>query len=452
MTQDRPFGHAVVAGGSLAGLLAANTLARHFERVTVVDRDMLPTEAGAHRRGIPQGKHLHNLKAAGQQAMEKQLPGLTANVIAGGGVTADLGELRYVLDGRRVKQARTGTVQLMVGRSLLESRVRDQVRGISNVSLQEGHEVTGLILNGSNDRVTGVRTSPAGDPGGPAALDADLVVDATGRGARGIAWLRDAGLALPEEDETTIRIVYTTRHFRLPDGELGGDKGITITPTAGNLRGGVLNAQENGTWIVTLFGYLGEEPPLDLDGFKEFAGTLAAKDIYNVLTTAEPVGEGALIRFPASLRRHYETLDGLPGGYLAVGDSVCSFNPVYGQGMTVAALESGIRDTALRERDGRSLAQGPGLARDFYGQLTPLLDLVWATAVGGDLRYPDVEGVRTPEMAQANAFMSQVYLAASRDAEVGLSLLRLLNLLDGPETLSDPSFIQRVQRAVSQDI
>jgi 2-polyprenyl-6-methoxyphenol hydroxylase-like FAD-dependent oxidoreductase len=452
MTQDNSRAHAVVVGGSLAGLLVASVLAKHFARVTLVERDLLPVEAGAHRRGVPQSKHLHALLAAGRQALEKMLPGFTASVIAEGGVMANLDEMGHILDGHRVQQAEIGMPILLAGRSLIESRVRDRVRRISNVSLREGHEVRGLILNASNDRITGVRTVPMDDPSGQTVLDADLVVDATGRGARGTAWFRDAGLALPEEDEMAIRIVYTTRHFRRREGELGGDKGILITSTLDNLRGGAMHAQENGTWIVTLCGYLGEEAPLELDGFKEFAGTLATQDIHDALATAEPVGEGAVIRYPASRRRRYETLEGLPEGYLTVGDSLCSFNPIYGQGMTVAALESDILDAVLQERNGRAMMEGSGLARDFYGRVTPLLDLAWATSVGGDLRYPQVEGDRTPEMTQANAFMSQVYKAASRDAEVSRSLIRLINFLDGPEVLGDPSFVERVQRAAGQAI
>lgn len=447
MTHDRPYGHAVVAGASLAGLLTAHTLAKHFSQVTLVERDVLPAEAGTQRRGVPQGRHLHILLGNGRQTMEKLMPGLTDGLIANGAVAADLlGEIRYVFEGHRAKQVPIGLPSLLVGRSLIESQVRERVRGIENVSFHEGRAVTGLILNDSNGRVTGVHTSSVDDPSRQTPLEADLVIDATGRGARGTAWLQDAGLALPEEDETTIRIVYTTRHFRRQAGDLGSDQAIIITPTVENLRGGAMNAQEDGTWIVTLFGYLGEEPPVDLDGFKEFAGTLAVKDIYDVLTHAEPVDEGALIRFPSSRRRHFEAL---PEGYIVVGDALCSFNPIYGQGMTVAALESEILDACLRDRNGRLLSEGSELTRDFYTQLTPVLDLAWATAVGSDLKYPEVEGVRAPEVDQINTFMSQAYVAATQDEEVSRSLVRLINLLDGPETLQDPSFVERVQRAAA---
>jgi 2-polyprenyl-6-methoxyphenol hydroxylase-like FAD-dependent oxidoreductase len=438
----------MTAGAGMAGLLAAHALARHFSRVTLVERDALPTGAGTHRRGVPQGRHLHILLGTGQQTIEKLLPGLTGGLIADGAVTADLlGGIRYVFEGHRAKQVPIGVPSILASRSLIESQVRERVHGNENVTFLEGHEVTGLILGGPEGRVTGVRTSSVDDPSRVTPLEADFVIDATGRGARGTSWLKEAGFTLPEEDETTIRIVYTTRHFRRRPGDLGDDQAVIITPTLENLRGGAMNAQENGTWIVTLFGYLGEEPPVDLAGFRDYASTLAAKDIYDVLAHAEPIDEGTLIRFPASRRRHYEALETLPEGYLALGDALCSFNPIYGQGMTIAALEADILDACLRERKGRPLIEGADLTRDFYAQLTPALDLTWATNAGSDLKYPAVEGVPASGMEQINAFVSLAYAASSRDEEVSRSLVRLINLLDGPEALQAPSFIERVQRA-----
>jgi 2-polyprenyl-6-methoxyphenol hydroxylase-like FAD-dependent oxidoreductase len=445
---QKPYRHAVVVGGSVAGLLAANSLAKHFSRVTVVERDVPPAKAGIQRRGVPQGKHLHILLGHGREVMENMLPGLTAGLIADGAVTTDLlGGIRYIFEGRRIKQKEMGMPSVLAGRTLVETHIRDRVLALDNVSFLGGHEVTRLVLDASEDRIKGVHTSPTGDPGNEASLEADLVIDATGRGARGTAWLRDAGLKTPDEDQTTINIAYTTRHFRRRTGDLGDDQAVIITPTVENRRGGVMNAQEGGTWIVTLFGYLGEEAPLDLAGFREFAGTLAVKDIYEVLTEAEPVDDAAMIRFPASRRRHYETLDGLPKGYLTIGDALCSFNPIYGQGMTVAALEADILGTCLDERQGESLSAGSGLTRDFYARLTPVLDGAWITSVGGDLKYPEVAGVRTPEWEQINAFTDQLYLAATRDAALSRTLVRLINLLDGPDVLQDPAFLERVRAA-----
>ncbi|MEV0186231.1 FAD-dependent monooxygenase [Streptomyces sp. NPDC050625] len=435
-------------GASMAGLLAAHALAKHLSRVTLIERDALPARVGTQRRGVPQGRHAHILTAAGLQTMEKLIPGLTDSLQADGALTPDvLGNWRYVLDGHRAMQTTLGVPALVAGRALTESHVRDRTRELGNASFLEGHEVNELILDASTHRITGVRASLRDDPSKQKLLEADLVIDATGRGARGLTWLKNAGLALPEEEKTTIHIVYATRHFRRGNSELGNDQVALITPTSEIRRGGAILAQEGGSWLVTLFGYLGEEPPTDLEGFKEYAGTLVAKDIAEMLADAEPLDEGTLIRFPASRRRHYELLEDHPDGYLVVGDALCSFNPIYGQGMTVAAFEAEALDACLRDRRGDPLFEGPRLAEEFYGRVTPFLHTAWATSTGGDLKYPEVDGVRTPEQEQANAFIRQVYQAASRDDEVSRQVVRLLNFLDRPDALQDPVFVERVQKS-----
>jgi 2-polyprenyl-6-methoxyphenol hydroxylase-like FAD-dependent oxidoreductase len=444
------YGNAVVAGGGVAGLLIASSLARHFSHVTVVERDVLPTEAGVPRRGVPQDRHLHILLAAGREAMEKLVPGMTADLISDGAVTVDpLGDTRWILEGHRAKRANIGVTAIQAGRALLEGRIRARVRTLDNVSFRDGHEVTELVLDDSKTEIIGVQAAPAGDPHWGELFEADLFVDATGRGARGLGWLRDAGLESPEEEKTTIEIAYTTRRFRRHPGDLNGDQAIIITPSAENPRGGAVNSQEDGTWIVTLFGYLGKEAPRDLGGFKEFARKLPAPDIHELLSDAAPLGDGTLIRFPTSRRRRYETLEALPNNYVVVGDALCSFNPIYAQGMTVAALAAERLDTVLREKRGGSLLEGAGLTGDFYARITPVVDAAWAAAVGGDLKYPQVEGARSLEWQQFHDFLNQVYQATSRDVEVSRVLVRVLNFLDGAEALQDSAFIARVRNAAA---
>lgn len=434
----------------MAGLLAAHTLAAHYSHVTLIERDVLPAAGRTHRRGVPQGRHVHILTAAGRQTIEKLMPGLTRSLKEDGALTPDvLGQWRYVFQGHRAVRTTVDASALLAGRALTESHVRDRTRQLSNVTFVEGHEVTGLGFDTATHRITGVNMSSLEDPGQQRSLEAELVVDATGRGARGLTWLQRAGLTLPEEDKTVIDIVYTTRRFRRRSGDLGNDQAVMITPTAEIRRGGGMLAQEGDTWLVTLFGYLGEEPPTDLEGFKQYAKSLAAQDVAEVLADAEPVDEGTMTRFPASRRRHYELLEDLPDGYLVVGDALCSFNPIYGQGMTVAALEADILDACLGERHDRPLFGSPRLTEQFYSRLTPLLDVAWATSTGDDLKYPEVEGVRTPEQEQANAYLHLVYQAAAQDEEVSRGIVRVINFLDGPEALLSPAFMERVMKATN---
>lgn len=443
-------GHAIVVGGSIAGLLAARVLSDHFTQVTVVERDQLPP-VGSHRRGVPQSYHTHCLFASGRQTMEKLLPGLTEGLVEQGASLPDLqGECRWYLGGHRMRQATIGAQALLVGRPLLEGAIRDRVRAIDTVSVRGGCEVAGLVMDDTGQSVTGVRLLATDKGGAEETVSADLVVDATGRGARGVAWLREAGFAAPDEDRVQVDLVYTTRRFRRRPDHMGHDRAIIIT-TGDNRRGGCMNAQEGDTWIVTLFGYAGEQAPLDLEGFTEFAGSLDSKDIYDVVRDAEPVGDGVSIRYPVSRRRHYEGLNRFPDRYLVFGDALCSFNPVYAQGMSVAATEAQLLSDCLREglhlpgADGRS-----ALAEGFFAGAAPLLDVVWAMAVSGDLKFPEVKGVRTAGLEEANAFMDQVYLAASRDLEVARSVVRLVNLESGPEVLEDPAFVERVREVAGR--
>lgn len=443
-----PSGQAVVVGGSLGGLLAARVLSDHFARVTVIERDGLPS-SGAHRRGVPQDVHTHTLIASGLAAMENLFPGLTDGMVAHGGTVADLqGECLWYLDGHRMKQAAMGVNVLLAGRPLLEGQIRDRVRAIGNVSFRDGAEVAGLTVDGARERVTGVTVLDGSGTSPTATVGADLVVDATGRGARGITWLRESGFPVPEEEKVDIGIVYTTRHFKRRPEHLDGNHALIITTTRDNRRGGAMIAQEDDTWIVSLFGYLGESAPLDLKGFVEFAGSLETKDLYHVIRDAEPLGEAVPIRFPASRRRHYERLERFPQGYVVLGDALCSFNPVYAQGMSVLSLEAQVLADCLRAgmhkpgRDGQS-----SLATEFFAGVTPTLDVAWSTATGGDLRYPEVDGVRTPEMAAAGEFLGRVYFAASRNTRVGSTFARVTNLLEGPEALQEPDFIEKVNGA-----
>jgi len=192
--------------------------------------------------------------------------------------------------------------------------------------------------------------------------------------------------------------------------------------------------------MVTLNGYLGQRPPTDPDGFVAFAAGLPVPDIFEVISDAEPLGEVLSARYPASVRRRYERLGRFPEGYLVVGDAVCSFNPIYGQGMSVAALEA----LALRE----CLRAGPaaGLARRFFVKAARIVDISWGIAVGADLRFPGIHGARTAKVRLVNAYLARFHVAAATDPVLGGAFLRVVNLMDRPESLHGPTIALRVLR------
>jgi 2-polyprenyl-6-methoxyphenol hydroxylase-like FAD-dependent oxidoreductase len=235
-----------------------------------------------------------------------------------------------------------------------------------------------------------------------------------------------------------IALAYTTRFFRREPQHLDGDIAAIIPPTPGGKRGGVMLAQEGGRWTVTLISHFGPAAPRELEEFREFARSLPAPLIYETIRTAEPVGEPATARLPSSIRRRYENLARFPEGYLVLGDAICSFNPIYGQGMSVAALEAQVLNNSLVARDDAHLA------RRFFRKTAAVVDIPWSIAVGNDLRMPETQGPRGGGVPFINWYMSRLHRAAHRDAELAVAFHRVANLLAPPQTLFRPAMIFRV--------
>ncbi|RIV39626.1 NAD(P)/FAD-dependent oxidoreductase [Micromonospora radicis] len=428
-------GHAVVVGASLGGLLAARALAETYAQVTLLDRDKLPA-GPAPRRGVPQGRQVHVLLARGRQILEELFPGLGAELYRQGATPVDLhGQVHWYNDGHRMRSARSDLTGFGMSRPLLEHAVRDRVTALPGVRVLPECEVTGLTATPDQSRVTGVRLAPA--TGRPDELRADLVVDAAGRGSRSPVWLAELGYPAAPQEQVEVGVTYVTRRYRREDGQLDGMLGVLANAMPGRPRYGVVAPQEGGRFAVTMAGILGEQPPTDDEGFARFAASLTAPQVGELVRHAEPLDDPVLMRFPASVRRRYERLPRFPAGYLVFADALCSLNPVYGQGITVAALQTLLlRRLLARDRD--------RLARRFFPRAARLIDAPWSIAVGADLRFPGVRGRRTPAVRLVNAYLARLHAAASNDAVLGAAFLRVLNLIDPPARLLGPDVLLRV--------
>jgi 2-polyprenyl-6-methoxyphenol hydroxylase-like FAD-dependent oxidoreductase len=437
---DRQIGErAVVLGASMAGLLAAQVLSDSYGQVTVIDRDELP-EASTHRRGVPHGRHIHGLLARGQQALEELFPGLTAELVAHGVPAGDMqADTRLFFSGHRLRQAPAGLVVLCASRPVLEGRVRARVRALPNVRLVDRCDVVGLATTPDRRRVTVARLLRRADGSAEEALGADLVVDATGRGARTPAWLEALGYPRPEREQVRVGLGYASRIDRLPPDALGGDLAVLHAATPPHPRAGALQVLEGDRWMVTLAGILGDHPPTDPVGFLDFARSLRFPDIYQAVRDAEPLDDPVAFRFPASVRHRYEKLDRFPGGLLVMGDAVASFNPIYGQGMSVAALEA----LALRRHLEHGTAPRP---RNWFRELARVVDVPWDIAAGGDLVFPGVQGRRTAKFRLVNAYLARLHAAAAHDADLAGAFLRVAGLVAPPGSLLRPGVAARVLR------
>jgi 2-polyprenyl-6-methoxyphenol hydroxylase-like FAD-dependent oxidoreductase len=420
----------------MAGLLAARVLSDHFEDVTVFERDVFPTDV-ADRKGVPQGRHAHALLASGRHALASLFPGFVEELCARGAMAVDIRGLRWFDNGGYFARC-TGIEALLASRALLETHVRARVKALPQVRVVDGRDAESLILTPDSGRVTGVRTKHVRG-GAEETIAADLVVDAGGRGSHTPGWLDAAGFVKPAEETVRVALGYSTRIFRRRPGHLDGDIAMICPSAPPDRRGGAMLAIEGDRWMVTLFGMLGDHPPTDATGYAEFARTLPAPDIYEIVKQAEPLSEPLPFKYPSSTRRRYERLARFPEGLLAFGDSICSFNPIYGQGMSVAARQA----VALRT----CLNQGTdGLARRFFAAASKVIDNPWTMAVGGDLRYPAVEGPRTQIGEFINWYIGKLHIAARRDPALAFAFHSVSNLLTDPPTLLKPNIAYRVAR------
>jgi 2-polyprenyl-6-methoxyphenol hydroxylase-like FAD-dependent oxidoreductase len=429
--------HAVVLGASMAGLLTARVLIDAYDHVTVIERDVLPPDM-AYRRGVPQGHHVHVLHARGRELLDELFPGFTEQVVQTGAVIGDsLGIFRWQLSGHQLRQLDIGLPALGASRPFLEGHVRRRVRALPSVRFAEGCDLVALVTDSDQGRVTGVRVAHRDEGGTEQTVSADLVVDATGRGSRTPVWLEQLGYPRPEVDRIEIGLGYASRRYRLGSGALGNDMGILTAPTPGNPRGGGVAPLEGGLHIVTVGGILGDHPPLDSAGFEAFVTSMCTPDVAKSLVGATPVDDPVPFRFPASVRHRYERLRRFPAGLLVIGDAVCSFNPIYGQGMTVAAMEAVTLRSLLR-------IGFPPEPQQYFRRIAKVIDTPWEINVGADLAFAEVPGRRTIKVRMVNTYLPALQAAASTDGSLACAMVRVLGMVDRPEGLLRPDRLLRV--------
>ena len=437
---------AAVIGASMAGLLAARVLAERFDEVVLLERDELPEHA-APRKGTPQAVQPHALLARGHQVIEALFPGFTDALLAQGGLLGDIGQdAAFDASGRRLARRPLGIPGVLASRLAIEAEIRRRVRALPNVRFMTGVDVQAPVHESA--RVTGVRWQPHGSAGTAQTLAAALVVDCTGRGSRSPAWLREWGYEAPHEERVTIGLAYPNAYFRRDGAERPSLAAVIGAATPAQPRPSVLIAQEpdaegRARWVVGVGGYAGDHVPPTREAMAERARATGQHEIAELAVRGELTCVVLLYGIPHSHRRRYERLARLPEGYLAMGDAIASFNPIYGQGMTVAACEA----LALRE----ALRRGAkDLARRFFKAAAKVIDTPWQLAVGGDLALPVVQGPRPFPVKLINAYVGRVQRVAVHDAVVAGAFIQVVHLLARPESLFAPRIVWRVWRGGRQ--
>ena len=432
--------HAVVIGASISGLVAARVLSTRFDHVTIIDRDSLPPSTD-NRRGIPQGRHGHGLLASGLRSLTTLFPRLEDDLIAAGAVPGDvIGDVRWFQHGYYKAKFPSGFDGLLLSRPLLESTLRRSVSALRNVAILDRAHVVGLASEPSREFVTGVLVQRTN--GTSAIVHGSMVIDASGRASRSPEWLDELGYKAPESQTVGVDLGYTTRTFKRRPTDLNGDIGAVIGPRPPHQkRVGFILAMEGGRWMVTIGGWLGDHAPTDARGYVDFARSLTRPDIYDVVKDAEPLTEAVTYKFPSNLRRRYERLTRFPGRYLVMGDAMCSFNPFYGQGMSVAALEG----LALARTLDNANAWEP-VWRPFFRAAATIIETPWMIAAGSDFAFDGVTGEKSAGTGFINWYMSHVHRVASSDREVCRTFFDVANLLTPAPALFHPRMVARVVR------
>ncbi len=425
-----PGSRAVVVGAGVAGLLTARALRDHVETVEVLDRDRL--DGAGPRAHVPQGRQGHALLGAGEQLMGAWFPGLVDDLVAGGAVRVGGERIWWhQAGGYRIRGDWGGGPRLHLTRPYLEHALRERVAGMPGVRIRDRSLVEGVITAGG--RVTGVRV-------GGAPVPADLVVDCGGRSSRLVHALSMAGTLRTPVSEVVVNVAYATRLLRRSPDDLDGDV-LVVTPSFPTTpRGGVAVPVEGGRWQVTLAGWHGEAPPADDDGFRAFARHLGAPVLAELIERCHPVGPVASYALRSSRWRHFERAADLPPGYVAVGDAVASFDPVYGQGMSTAALQA----QALGDAVARWGAGSDRLPREHHRRAARAVRTAWAIAVGADFADPRTTGPKPFGTDVLNRYVGRVLLATHTSLPVQQRLSAVQNLQATPGSLLRPGVALRV--------
>jgi 2-polyprenyl-6-methoxyphenol hydroxylase-like FAD-dependent oxidoreductase len=436
----------------MAGLWTARVLADHFEQVTVVERDRYPSGPDP-RKGGPQARHVHVLLARGQQALDQLFPMLDAELAAHHAVAVDWGyDCLSYFGGSQTPRLRTGLVTRTCSRDLIEWAMRQRLATEAQVRFVEAREAVGLVADTAGTGVVGVRLKPFG--GALAAdareetLTADLVVDASGRNSQASQWLVELGYDKPSETTINSFLGYASRVYQRPANGPDWLALLLTSQAPTHPRGGVIYPIEGDRWLVTLGGTAHNYPPTDEQGFDEFAGSLVSPVLSEAIRHAQPLSPIRGYRRTENRRYDFEQLKRWPERFVVIGDAVCAFNPVYGQGMTVSALSALELDHCLRTHaQGNSLA---GLSSRFQHKLASVIATPWLMSTGEDFRWPTTEGGR-PDLATRlfQRYIDQLFPLMVSVPVVKQILQEVTHLVSPPTALFHPGIVLRVLQQVA---
>jgi 2-polyprenyl-6-methoxyphenol hydroxylase-like FAD-dependent oxidoreductase len=435
--------HAIVIGAGMGGLAAAAALAGHFEHVTVLERDELGYEPAA-RPGVAQSKHLHGLLTGGLRALCELFPDFDRYLAAAGAVpirVASDTRMELLPGSDPFPQHDFGWITYTMSRPLIEHVVRQRLRKHTNVMLLDRCRVLDLVAD-DDGSVTGVQCGVVDGP--VRSLRADLIIDASARGSLTLALLNAIGLPQPEQTEIGIDIVYATATFAAAEPPANWKMAITFPDNPSSGKAGYLFPIEGGRWTALVSERHVAMPPDSVEGFLELTRQLRTSTIYDTLKHAKPVDKVHRFGFAESSWRHYERVEAFPRGLLPIGDAICRFNPIYGQGMTVAIQEACALKNLLATQAGHKDPLD-GLAQAFFAAINPMVAGTWSMSAVPDFANPATRGQPPDDLENSLRFGEALMRLAARDAKVHELMLAVRHLITPAAALRDPDLVRRVQ-------
>jgi 2-polyprenyl-6-methoxyphenol hydroxylase-like FAD-dependent oxidoreductase len=434
---------AVVIGAGIGGLAAAGALAQYFERVDILERDQLATSVGS-RPGTPQDRHPHGLLAGGLHALDQIFPGFRRDLAAAGAVPVSFArEVQFERPDVGVLPKRDfGISVLCATRPLIERVLRRRAEAVANITLQPACRVTGIVLAASGAGVRGIRFGNGS--GGSEALVADLVVDASGRGAPTLTLFDALGWDRPQMTEIGVDITYATAVVEIPhDAPTEWKLALTLPDPPHVALHSVLVPTEDRRWIIAIADHRATAWIETWDAFLEASRSLITPTVYHALRYAQPPDGIRHYRFPVSTWKHFERLPRLPRGVLPVADTFCRFNPIHGQGMSSAAKQALLLQDVL-SRAAADPDPIAALQSGFMSEVASVLETPWIMSTSADLAFPQTRGERPDNFAQTREFEAALFRAAVVDPVVHRAMLEVVQLLQPHTLLREPDIMRRI--------
>lgn len=436
MKNDNKQKKVIIIGGGFCGLVCAVVCSHYFDDVTVIER-------GTPSQGVPQETHIHSLQARGLQIIEELLPDISRDLKNTGAVTVRwTQDIQVWLSRGYVPQVDAEVTSIGVSRHHLEAVIRERVHQIANVCFKYRHEVQGLTCENGKitqmhivDRISRAATIHA----------ADIIVDCSGRQSKTAHWFKQIGYDVPDDISISSHLGYASRWYKIPQAVKLDMLGIAIQPKPHEkfYRGAAVGVVENQKAVITLVGVNKDYPPTDKEGFADFASSLDQPIVQQLIQKLEPVSP--IYGYRAANRlRPYHKMRSYPANYFVLGDAYCAFNPIYGQGMMVAAMSAKRLKEYLSGYNDIDLS-----AKTFQKQLFWTILISWLLATGEDMRYPSVTG-KKPNLIDrlAHRFLDFLFIASNRDQFVGVTLLQVVQRIKSPLYLANPILLIRAFFAV----